>query len=233
MDRSIVLELRRKLHDEHVDRLRYAEPGLFHSLAAKLARFSQDYSEIVLKAKPALPDALNDRAQDNWEPLLAIAEIAGDEWLTLARSTAIKISGNIDQSKSIGVELLADIQVVIESKQSDRISTADLIAALCTDEEKPWATYNRGHAITPRQIANRLKEFGIMSGTIRFGTVTAKGYLFWIDGNNSSATFYIWYCLSLTTTSGKYQERSMSLLTDSLLIKSTIAPLNKSLAALV
>ena len=27
------------------------------------------------------PHSLNDRAQDNWEPLLAIAMTAGDEWL--------------------------------------------------------------------------------------------------------------------------------------------------------
>ena len=42
MDRSIPLELRRKKSDEHVDRLRHAEPDLFSALASKLARFSQD-----------------------------------------------------------------------------------------------------------------------------------------------------------------------------------------------
>lgn len=178
MDRSITLELRRKLSHEKVDRLRYVEPGLFARLAAKLSRFALDYSEHVQNAKPKLPETLNDRAQDNWEPLLAIAEIAGGEWPQLAREAALKISGDADQTRGIGVELHADIEEIIESKSTDRISTADLIVALCADDEKSWATYNRGKSITPRQIAMRLKEFDIVSNTIRFGTTTAKGYFF-------------------------------------------------------
>jgi putative DNA primase/helicase len=50
MDRAIILELRRKLSHENVDRLRYAEPELFENLAAKLSRFAIDYSEKVRQA---------------------------------------------------------------------------------------------------------------------------------------------------------------------------------------
>ncbi len=197
MDRAIILELRRKLPHEKVERLRHAEGGLFAKLAAKLARFSNDYSNIVRFAKPELPEVLNDRAQDNWEPLLAIADLAGEEWSQLARAAALKISGDADQSRSLGVELLADIEEVMESKKADRISTADLISDLCRDDEKPWATFNRGRPISPRQVAGRLKDFGIASNTIRLGTTTAKGYLFlqfadafsrYLSSGNSSVT---------------------------------------------
>ena len=34
------------------------------------------------RARPALPDELDDRAQDVWEPLLAIADLAGGDWPT-------------------------------------------------------------------------------------------------------------------------------------------------------
>jgi len=178
MDRAIILGLRRKKAEETVERLRHAEPELFPTLSAKLARFAYDYSHIVRIAKPVLPESLNDRAQDNWESLFAIAEIAGDEWLNITRSAALKISGDMDQSQSISVELLADIEEIIETREADRMSTVDLINSLCKDQEKPWATYNRGQAITPRQIASRLKEFGIVSNTIRMGATTAKGYMF-------------------------------------------------------
>jgi putative DNA primase/helicase len=73
MDRSIILSLRRKLPIEQVERLRHAEPGLFQQLAAKLARFALDYSGQIVSARPQLPDTLGDRAQDNWESLLATA----------------------------------------------------------------------------------------------------------------------------------------------------------------
>lgn len=177
MDRAILLELRRKLPHERTERLRHAEPHLFKTLTAKLARLAKDYSHIVQQAKPNLPDTLNDRAQDNWEPLLAIADLAGEDWSRLGRTIAIKISGECEQSQSLGVELLSDIQEIFETKYLDRITSAELIRSLCSDDEKPWATYNRGLEIKPRQVATRLKEFGIISNTIRIGTMTAKGYL--------------------------------------------------------
>ncbi len=177
MDRSIILSLRRKLATEQAERLRHAEPRLFQQLAAKLARFTLDYSGQIAIARPPLPNTLGDRAQDNWEPLLAIADIAQGDWPQLARKAALKISGDMDSSKSIGVELLSDIQNIIESMNTDRITSADLIKKLCEDPEKPWATFNHGHPISPRQIANRLREYGITSTTIRFQSTTAKGYL--------------------------------------------------------
>jgi len=57
---------------------------------------------------------------------------------------------------SIGVELLTDIQEIFDIKNTDKIFTSELILALCDDEEKPWATYNRGKPISSRQLSNRL-----------------------------------------------------------------------------
>ncbi|MGZ5010415.1 MAG: DUF3631 domain-containing protein [Methylobacter sp.] len=177
MDRAIILELRRKLPHESVDRLRYAEPDLFDTLAAKLARFAEDYRAQVRAARPHLPEQLNDRAQDNWEPLLAIADIAGGDWPELARKAALKLSGSESDSMSVGVELLLDIQEVFDTNKIDRIFTADLITALCDDDEKPWTTYNRGKAISPRQVSSRLKGYGIESVNVRIGHEVKKGFL--------------------------------------------------------
>ncbi len=177
MDRSINLQLRRKTPNEKVDRLRHAEPTLFKMLTAKLARFANDYSKHVQYAQPKLPDELNDRAQDNWEPLLAIADVAGGEWPKLARQAALKLSGEATQARSVSIELLSDIREIFETKQIDRIFSAELITSLCIDDEKPWATFNYGSHIKPRQVASRLREFGIISNTIRISLTTAKGYM--------------------------------------------------------
>jgi len=154
MDRSIVLELRRKLPNEKVDRIRYAEPKLFDDLRSKLARFAEDYTDQVKQARPPLPVCLNDRAQDNWEPLLSIAMVAGGEWLEIGTQAALRLSGGESASQSIGIVLLADIREIFETQEIDRISTVDLINALCEDDEKPWKTYHRGLQITPRQVAD-------------------------------------------------------------------------------
>ena len=177
MDRSIILELRRKLSHETVDRIRHAESGLFSELCSKLARFADDNRERVRLARPDLPPSLNDRAQDNWEPLLAIATVAGGDWFKIGTAAALKLSGGESLSLSIGTELLADIQEIFEHKKVDRIPSAELIKELCSDDEKPWATYNKGFQIKPRQLAGRLKGYGIHSKTIRIGFgETPKGY---------------------------------------------------------
>ncbi|MDG0025951.1 DUF3631 domain-containing protein [Trinickia sp. Y13] len=177
MDRSVTLELRRKLPHEQVDKLRHAERGLFERLRAKVARWADDNEDAVRAARPALPDVLHDRAADNWEPLFQIAEIAGGAWPETARRAAIKLSGSEGQSQSAGGELLADIQEVFDTRNVQRIASADLLGYLCDDDEKPWATWNRGKPMSPRQLSKKLSEYGVASGNIKFayGDVR-KGY---------------------------------------------------------
>lgn len=177
LSRAIVIKLRRKLSHEPVGRLRHVADDKFDSIAERLARFALDYSQRVKQARPALPDKLSDRDQDNWEPLLAIASCAGDAWVERATKAALKLSGAGEKAQSTGNELLADIQLVFESKRVDKISTADLIAALCDDEEAAWATYNRGNPLSFRQLANQLKGYGIASKNINWGyNVVKKGF---------------------------------------------------------
>ena len=187
MDRAVILELRRKLPHEEAERIRDAEPDLFDVLRQKLARFAGDYRDRVRKARPPLPESLNDRAQDNWEPLLAIAMTAGGAWLKIGCAAALKLSGREHESQTTGIELLSDIREIFADR--DKVSTADLIMLLCNDEEKPWATFNRGKPISPRQVARRLREHGIHSHTVRIGVDTAKGYI--VDQFEESFSRYL------------------------------------------
>ena len=119
---------------------------------------------------------MNDRQQDNWEPLLSIATVAGGDWFDIGTAAALKLSGGENVSLSIGTELLADIYEVFELRKADRISTAELIHALSADEEKPWSTYNKGFPIKPRQIAAKLKGYSIQSKNVRNVLAVGKGY---------------------------------------------------------
>jgi putative DNA primase/helicase len=177
MDRAINLQLRRKRENEKITRLRHIDENIFNKLTSKLARFSTDYCRLLRGMRPELPLELNDREQDNWEALLAIAEIAGNDWVKRARDAALKISrNNQDATVSMGVELLSAIYDIFENKMTQRLSSAELIRELCQNEELPWSTYNRGLPISPRQIATLLKGYGIKSKGIRVGYGTPKGY---------------------------------------------------------
>ncbi len=174
MDRAVILELRRKLPGETVQRLRHAVAYDFDRLASRLARFSEDAGPTIGQARPNLPESLNDRAQDNWEPLLAIADHACGEWPDIARHAALKISGTEQEATSLSAELLADIREVFENKKLIRLTTAELLEALVGNDEAPWATYNRGKPMTPRQLGNRLREYGISSKDLKISYANVK-----------------------------------------------------------
>lgn len=176
-NRSIEIVLRRKIAGERIQSLRNADRPSIDLIRTKLARMEVDYLSIIAHAKPILPAGIDNRAADNWEPLLSVADVAGGEWPELARKAALALTKDKESVVSTGEELLADIQQIFENKQINRIRTAELVQALCDDPEAGWQTYNHGRPITPRQVAKRLAEYSIKPKSIRFGYGdTPKGY---------------------------------------------------------
>lgn len=175
-DRSIPLRMRRKNPGERAERLRHSNPLEWEQLRSRICRFAQDNAEQIAAARPSTIDGLNDRANDCWEPLLAIAGAAGGEWPGMARLAAMSLHGVEEESQSVGAELLGDIKAAFELKRATKMFTTQLLEELIADDEAPWATWNRGKEMTPRQLSAKLSDFGIKSGTVRIGAVTKKGY---------------------------------------------------------
>ena len=93
-DRSIILPMQRKKAGEQVAKLRAREDsGEFLILRRKAKRWVADNIKTLTAAQSEIPDSLNDRAADNWEPLLAIADLAGGDWPEAARRAARALSG--------------------------------------------------------------------------------------------------------------------------------------------
>ncbi|GLG82043.1 MULTISPECIES: DUF3631 domain-containing protein [Acinetobacter] len=179
-DRSILLELRRKKKTEVVERLRRAPEESFSVLRQKLCRWAEDNMDVLKNSQTSLPDELNDRAQDNWEPLLAIADCVGGNWGEKARQCALIMNSTDQDPQSVGESLLTDIKKVFDQRNVDQLSTDELIKGLCEDEASRWRTFDYGKAISPRQLANRLRTFRIKPCTVRAksttGKDTCKGY---------------------------------------------------------
>jgi hypothetical protein len=180
VDRCLPIALKRKARTEQVERLRRRDAGtIAEPLRARMAAWAVTHAAELAKATPDLPDQLDDRAQDIAESLLAIADAASDDWPGRARRAAIELRGNSDlaDDDEIGVELLADIRDAFQAENVDRLSTERLLVVLCADKERPWATWHRGDAISPRVLANILRPFGIRSNTLRLPDETrAKGF---------------------------------------------------------
>ena len=91
-DRSVVVELLRKLESEKVRRFSVLDDQReFKEIRRKLLRWANDYGKTVGAARPEVPYGLNDRAADNWSPLLAIADLAGAEWGKRARTASVEL----------------------------------------------------------------------------------------------------------------------------------------------
>ena len=172
VDRSIPIRLRRRAPTEEVVRYRRrvaAAEGAI--LAAKLNYLLGGITELEW---PEMPAGISDRATDVWEPLIAIADLAGEEWSEMGRAAAFEIAANPDPTyDSLGVRLLSDIRTVMGG--TDRMSSTDLARALAELDEAPWGDLY-GRAISVRKLADLLRPFGITSRNVRVGGAQAKGY---------------------------------------------------------
>src|SRR5699024_3703151 len=87
---------------------------------------------------PDLPESIQDRDADVWEPLIAIADDAGGTWPGRARDAALALlEAAKDRETSLGVQLLSDIR---ETFTEDRIASVDLLHRLIDLDEAPWAS---------------------------------------------------------------------------------------------
>ena len=169
-DRAIRINLRRKLKSEDIDPL--PKDG-YADLCRKIARWAADNLQKLKAASPPLPKDINDRAADNWRPLLAIADACHAEWGEIAREAAIKLSG-VDDDESDGMVLLRDLRDLFKQERANdpdvvAMSSKDIAAALGEMEDRKWPEYRHGKPITPTQIARLLRPFKIIPRKVSSG----------------------------------------------------------------
>jgi hypothetical protein len=177
MDRAVVVRMRRRAPGEHVDpyRTRRDAPPL-HDLRERLATWARAHLRQLQQAAPAMP--LEDRAADTWEPLIAIADLAGGDWPARARDAAATMTqaeAQQEEDTAAGVRLLADLRQVFTN--ADALYTSTLLEALHQLEDSPWADWY-GHPLTTRELAKLLRPYQVESKNIReHGTgAPRKGY---------------------------------------------------------
>jgi hypothetical protein len=175
-DRSIPFRLRRKMSSETVSNLRHADPLQWEQFRARLKRWTDDYSSAVIAARPQRLQGLNDRANDCWEPLFAIADAAGGDWPKRAREAALEIHAGEEDTQSKGVELLANIKTIFVRQKSPNVLNAELLNALVEDPEWRWGTWNHGKPMAQRQLTALLKSFNVNNHSVRTERSSGRGY---------------------------------------------------------
>ena len=175
LSRSVVVKMRRRAPGEHIEPYRRREHKPVGDLIfERLATWSEGIGPAMALARPQMPAGVVDRDADVWEPLLAIAEAAGDSWPRRAGAAAVALVADAKGSTpSLNVRLLADIRHLFGER--DAMSTEAIVKALVAMEETPWGDL-RGKPIDARGIANRLIIYGIKPKVVRVGEHTPRGY---------------------------------------------------------
>jgi hypothetical protein len=165
--------MHRKTVNEECERLRTlgAEP-----LRRQCARFVSDHAQKIVTMTPPLPSSLSDRAADIWEPLLALADLAGGDWPDRARQAAVSLTAAAQESSPIG-SLLLDIFITFTLAKTERLLSRELVESLGAFGDRPWMEIRQGKAITDRWLSQQLRPYSIKPRSLRVGEAVARGYL--------------------------------------------------------
>ena len=109
--RCIFIRMKRRAPGEQVEafRLRY-HPAEAKPIKESLEEWAKQHEGSIAGAEPNMPDGIEDRDEDIWEPLISIADAAGGDWPERARRAAVYLTDRAaDETLTKGVELLAHI----------------------------------------------------------------------------------------------------------------------------
>jgi hypothetical protein len=141
LDRAVVVRMRRRAPDERIRdyRERTTRPE-GEALRELLAKWTEYVAGQVGDPWPDMPPGVADRPADVWEPLLAVAGLAGGEWPKLAAEACTAfIDGARDDTETAGTRLLADLRQVFGD--TDVQSTETILGKLHALEESPWGDW--------------------------------------------------------------------------------------------
>jgi hypothetical protein len=178
MDRSIPIPMKRKTKADTVARIRETPKSVFEELQSKIVRFVNDNATAIRGLVPSLPSGLNDRAEDCWLPMLALADVAGGAWPDLARKAALALSADTDDSDTFITKLLRALKEDFEEQGETHANgfqlTTDICDHLNQDTEAPWA--NLKNQMTPELLAKNLSRYPVKSDRITLNNQKVRGF---------------------------------------------------------
>ena len=176
MSRSVVVRMRRRAPGESVEPWRIrVQRAAADALNVRLMEWSNQHQHTI-NTWPEMPEGVEDRNADVWEALIAVADLAGGEWPTRARVSAVTlVTHSRDAKTSLGVLLLRDLREIFTKRQAERFSTKDILDELHAIEESPWDDL-RGKPLDARGLSNKLRRYDIKPGPVRIGEEIVKGY---------------------------------------------------------
>jgi len=134
VSRAVHIKMVRKPRGKKLERFRMRKAiAELEPLRAELARLALQIKTEVEQYE--ITDEFENRAADNWEPLLGIAKTAGEEWQKSALQAAQILCGqNKDRKSEFNSELLEAVEEIFAARREEKMLGAEANFFLATDE---------------------------------------------------------------------------------------------------
>lgn len=171
-DRSIIVNMERKLIAEKCAPLAEFDPA---QIRRQCQRWANDHEQQVAQWPRQVLQNVSDRASDTYEPLLVIAQLAGQRWHGEIVEAATKLC-SYENTEPEAASLLLDIMAVFIFRQTQRLFTRDLVVSL--KGKSGWMAYDvtSRYQVSELSIAKVLRNYGIRPTTVRMGPDVSRGY---------------------------------------------------------
>lgn len=176
MSRSIVIRMAQRRPEQKIEPFypKLHEPT-GAAIGAALGSWASSVSLELAVSWPSLPEGVQDRPAEIWEPLLAVADAAGGEWPDRARAACTELALDVaaELVQAPGQRLLDDLRTIWGD--SGNLQTAVIVTRLFALPASPWAA-QWPVASAPRELAALLSPYGVAPVKVRIGEKTAQGY---------------------------------------------------------
>jgi hypothetical protein len=171
MDRSVIINLRRKLPSENVKRVHSGLSSEWLEWRSKVLRWFLDNPTAFDDANQIEPAYRgNDRAIDNWVSLFTLAKAIDETWYSRCEAAYQELVNEVEME--LPTRLLSDIRNHVIKATNTRISSSSMVQSLMADETAPWADIR----ITPSKVAVMLTPYNIKPRDMRIDGKSLRGY---------------------------------------------------------
>jgi hypothetical protein len=171
-DRSIEIRMRRALPEEQDRLYRFRERRVTEEMRDHrdlLQALSNRYGSQLADAEPTAPGSItNARLVEIWEPLWALADLAGSEWAERSRAACVALQR--DEAKDELVALLRDCRAVFGMR--DRVSSSEVLMFV----DSRLGVYEGPPLRNAKALSMSLRKFEISPRQWRDGDERVRGY---------------------------------------------------------
>ena len=183
-DRCVRIVLVRKPKSRKTARLNKSKKKALRALAPEILRWTQDSRKVLVQnLEPDFPPGVeNDRDEDLWRPLLAIADTIGGEVPALARRAMLELIA-AGHEQSVGEELMTAVHALMQEELVDHPKSRQIalprLVGLVNSVDGSWSEQRGGLGCDSRWLGKQLKSFSLATKSVRdpiHNELVAKGY---------------------------------------------------------